>query len=596
MSDLSDLSDEELLQQYAQVANASRRPQAVTHDPLISYRREYIEDSPEWQQKYGPLNGMSQGAQVLAGTGQGMTNVVRHAGNLVGLESDQELKDAKALDAPLTASPAGKLGSMLGENAVLTPFSLGSGMALGAAPSLGNALTRIPGVGNTLASIPNFVGDVAANPFGRGAIEGGLQGGLMSDPGQRLFGLGAGALTGSVLPAMGAGGRRLMYGATRTPEAQELMDRGVRLTPGQMNPNGVLNKVEENIRSVPVVGNVIEHARAGAQRDFQRGVIQEAAAPGHQLQSTSHDTNELFQEAQDSYKPFYDAAKGYPVNVGTMTNMDAGFARAAADRSIGAERNIREKAKDFLDGQMEAIGDKATNSGGWQSDHLVELRSRINEEIRDAGVDSAGKSYRKLLQGARDEVTNALNSTLPQDAAQKLQIANDAYPKLAIIRDAIKRGGDQPEGFSPAQLSQAVKAAAENNEYARGGGMLRDWSAPGRDIFTQRNPQTGASHGTTGALAGAAYALHHFVPGAQIPAAVGATGYLGMVGTPFGRRLAAGQTPGQQFGQRLIEALQSGTTPSQRELAGAASRTALNRAIPAYLLRSSSSGADTTTP
>lgn len=568
MTDFSELSNDELQQLYLQNARATAAPQhGVLPTPGMKERREYDPTSPEFQEKYGPTSGMGDVSLMRAGVGQGMMNVVRHAGNLVGLESSQELQNAKALDAPLLNTGAGRFGSMAGESAVLAPAMLGGEAALG-----------------TTAMGSRMLGA----PILRGALEGAAQGGLMADPGEKLPGMVLGAGTGAAIPATLSAAKRLAYGIQRTPEAQQLMDAGVRLTPGQMNPEGVWNKIEENVRGIPKVGNIVENARMQAQQDFQRQVIEEAAAPGYTLSSPSKDVNELFQEAQDSYKPMFDAAKGFPVqpeivNTGQNVSLEKALQQAAARRTVGATKAAREQAADFLDGQLEAFADKAQSTGGWKSDHLIELRSRINEEIRNAGQDQAGKAYAQLLQGARDKVTDALESQLPKDATVALRTANDAYPKLAIIRDAIRRGGDQSQGFTPAQLSQAVREAADNNSYARGGGLMRDWSSAGREIFTERNPRTGASHGTTGALAGLAYGIHHFVPGAQIPAAIGAAGALGAVGTETGRRLISGQTAPQQAAQRLGEALQRMTTPGQREALGVASRTLLNRAVPTYL-------------
>lgn len=527
---------------------------------------------PEWkssQIKHGdpyaipkesPIYGEGEGQLFLEGIGRGMSNVVRHAGNLVGLESDQDLANAKEIDAPLMSQPAGRFGSTFGETAILTPATMGAEGLIGST-SLG--------------------AQSLANPFVRSVAEGAGQGALMSDPGHRGAGALVGGATGLVLPAAMSAGKRLAYGLQRTPEAQQLIDEGVRLTPGQMNPEGVWNKIEENVRGVPVIGNVVEKARTQAQQDFQRGVIEEAAAPGYSLKSSSRDPNELFQEAQDSYKPLYQAAEGFPVKpMIPSRNQTLAFALrdAANNKAVGAGTDIRQNAQDFLEGQLQAIGEKAQDAGGWQSGHLIQLRSAVNEEIRNAGQDQAGKKYAQLLRAARDRITDSINDQIPTDASQALQTANDAYPKLAIIRDAIKRGGDQASGFTPAQLSAAVKQASEDNQYARGGGLMRDWSSAGRDIFTERNPRTGASHGTTGALAGAALALHHFVPGMQVPAALGATGALGMIGTQAGRDFLAGQTAPQQGVQRLIEGLQRATTPGQREITGLVSRAALNRA------------------
>lgn len=564
MTDFSDLSNDELQQLYLQNARAQAVPQrGVSPTPGMTYRREHDPMSAEWQQKYGPIAGMGEGGLTLAGIGRGMENVGRHAENLVGLESDQDLAESQRLDAPLMNTGAGRFGSMVGESSILAPAMMGGEAALGTS-ALG---ARVLGM-----------------PLLRGGIEGAAQGGLMADPGQKVGGTLLGGATGAAIPAAMSTAHRLAYGIQRTPEAQQLLDEGVRLTPGQMNPKGVWNKVEENLRGVPIVGNLIEKARGQAQQDFQRNVIEESAAPGYSLQSSSKDVNDLFQEAQDSYKPLYNAAKGFPVkpeifNQGQNVTLEDAMRQAAARRSVGATRAGREQAADFLDGQLEAFADKAKSAGGWKSDHLIELRSRINEEIRNAGQDQAGKTYAQLLQGARDRVTDALESQLPPDATNALRVANDAYPKLAIIRDAIQRGGDQAEGFTPAQLSQAVRAATENNTYARGGGLMRDWSSAGRDIFTERNPRTGMSLETLGpiGLAGMA-AAHH--PMVGVPAAAAG---LGLIGTQVGRNLVSGQTAAQQAAQRLGQGLQRLTTPGQREAIGATSRTLLNRAVPTYL-------------
>jgi hypothetical protein len=502
---------------------------------------------------------MSAGQLGLAGIGQGMANVGRHAGNLVGLESAQDLKDAAALDKPLLSTGAGRLGALGGETAILAPATMGLEGAMG---------------------LTNWGAKAISNPIIRGALEGAGQGGLMADPGSKLRGAALGAGTGMVIPTVGMAAHKLSYGIDRTPEAQELLDKGVRLTPGQMNPEGVINKVEENVRGFPIVGNTIENARNRAQTDFQRGVIEEASAPGYKLQNTSTDPNELFQEAQDSYKPLYQAAEGFkvrPLDPARNKTLARSLQEAANDRTVGAGEDIRQNAQDFLEGQFNAAAEKAQTTGGWKSEHLIQLRSAINEEIRGAGQDQAGKKYAQLLRSARDRVTDSINSQIPPDAAQALQTANDAYPKLAIIRDAIKRGGDQAQGFTPAQLSAAVKQATDNNEYARGGGLMRDWSSTGRDIFTERNPKTGHAFGTAGVLG--YLGLHH--PYITLPAAAAG---LGLVGTDVGRNLVSGQTAPQLYSQKLIEALQGSMSPATQTALGVSSRTALNRAFARHLL------------
>src|SRR5882757_2958531 len=73
----------------------------------------------------------SQGVErVLAGTGQGLTNAARHVGNLVGLESNADLQEAKRLDQPLLDTPGGKTGALIGETVATAPVGYGVGGAL----------------------------------------------------------------------------------------------------------------------------------------------------------------------------------------------------------------------------------------------------------------------------------------------------------------------------------------------------------------------------------------------------------------------------------------------------------------------------------
>lgn len=71
-----------------------------------------------------PTEGMSTTQKVLAGVGMGMTNAARGVGNLVGLVSDEEIAEAKRLDAPLANTTAGTVGNVLGSAAALAPVAL----------------------------------------------------------------------------------------------------------------------------------------------------------------------------------------------------------------------------------------------------------------------------------------------------------------------------------------------------------------------------------------------------------------------------------------------------------------------------------------
>ena len=75
----------------------------------------------ELSERVGPAAEMGTGERLREGIGQGMTNVARRAGNLVGPTSDADLASAKESDAALLATGAGKMGAFIGETAATRP-------------------------------------------------------------------------------------------------------------------------------------------------------------------------------------------------------------------------------------------------------------------------------------------------------------------------------------------------------------------------------------------------------------------------------------------------------------------------------------------
>lgn len=500
---------------------------------LISYRMAG-EQAPVEQ--YDPTADMGTGQRVLAGIGQGMMNVGRHAANLVGLQSDQQLADAKALDAPLLATGAGKTGALIGEVAATAPLMMGGAGVLG----------RV-GMG----------AKVLSNPIARGVVEGAAQGALMADPGEKGAGAIMGGAFGGALPAAGAGLGKLAHGIKRTPEAERLLAQGVDLTPGQMNPGGILNQMEESWQSVPLVGPVIRGARENAQSSFQRAATQAASAPGTKIAQGPAD--EMLEAAYKSFEPLYDQAKGFPLYPGVMRQAGgdiplASFGkpgalrRAAMDRNVRADDATRKSVGQWLENQLTQLPGKGR--GQVSSDDLIDLRSAVRAEARRAasqGDDAAAD----LLKNGERALTDTLESQLPPDALQALRTADSRYGIYKTLEDAVARSKDMPGGFTPSKLSEAVAGANRGlgkGSYARGGGgPLRDLSEAGTATMNVRSPPTGqrlAAIGLPLAASGAA-------PEIAVPAGAA---LLGMVGTQTGRRAAAGQLPAQRLAQALEEA------------------------------------------
>lgn len=479
-----------------------------------------------------PTIGMSGLDKFRAGIGQGMTNVARHAGNLVGLVGDESLADARQRDQALMDTGAGKAGSFVGEMAVTAPAAMGG---VGLLARGGGALAR-----------------TAANPLSRGVIEGAGHGALMADPGERGAGAVMGGALGSILPGLGAVGGKMARGVKRTPEAQALLDRGVDLTPGQMNPSGFLNQLEESWLSVPGVGSIVKGARENAQQSFQRVATEAASAPGTRI--AKGESAKMLDDAYKSFEPLYDHAKGFPVSpyimgLGNNIPLVSSLQQVVSSKGIVATTAARKRAEAILKNELSA--------GIGTSDDVLRIRSNVRTAARDArqSGETLQQDVAKILDAAESKFTDVLDSQLPADAMTALRTADSQYGLYKVIEDAVAKAKDKPGGFTAADLSRAVAEGmkgAGKGSYARGGGgPLRDLANAGTDTMNVRSPATGARLAAIGLPVG----LGAAAPGVGIP--VGA-GLLGLTGTQAGRKLAAGATPAQKTLQQLLDQSRTG--------------------------------------
>jgi hypothetical protein len=536
MSDVSQLSDSDLLAQI-QAAQQNQNAGAMSHtgtggfDPANS----------AWMQEYGPTSGMNTPELLAAGVGRGMVHTGRSIGNLVGAVPDSAMAEEKQIDAPLLATRSGQIGNLIGETAVTAPLGAGTGAALGKLGTVGASL--------------------AANPIANAALQGGVQGLTTSDPGERGMNTGIGAVTGGGLGAGQSITSKLVNGLTRTPAAQKLVDQGISLTPGQLNPSGVMNQFEQAAESLPGAKQIIEPAREAAERQYQATIIGKGAAPGAPPIKPSENVSDMLQQAYDSYKPLYDQANGFPVSPKIMntTGPDVPLSSAfqTAAKAPGVPKNLQASENEWLQDRLTQLPKNP------QSDDLLQLRSDIRARARAANLKSDTDSgHVANINGRADQaVTQALNSQLPPEPLAALKSADSNYGNYKIIENAVAKSKDNLAGLTPQKLSQAVYDAVPDAAYARGGGgALRDLAQAGTEVFQNVSPPTGARIATLGA--GGLAALH---PSVGIPAATGA---LGLTGTRTGRALAAGSTAPQQATQRLVNALRTNVPAPLRSAGG----------------------------
>jgi hypothetical protein len=494
--------------------------------------------------------------RTLIGAGQGLANVARHVGNMVGMVPSSDIQESNKYDSPILNTPTGQLGSFIGGMAGSAPLGMGVGAGLG--------------------KLAPFLGRFATNPISQGVIQGTTQGAVLGDPGQKGQDALLGGALGGALPVAGQTIGKIANGLSRTPQAQSLINRGISLTPGQMNPTGVANRMEQALEGMPGVGDMVQNAREGGQKQYVAAMVNDAMAPGARLSGKANDFNGMINEAAASFDPAYDAGKGFPIKpvimnaTGPQVSLSQAFQSVANAPRLGLDADIRASLGKQLTDQLKEMTQAAVKSGkGIQSDDLLGLRSIIRQASRDEnGTTAASRATRAFWNDAGDKVTQVLNSQLPPQVTQGLQAADAQYAKFAIMRDVAKAVKDTPGGPSPYQISNAIANATDTNTYARGGGLNRDIAKAARDTFQSNVPRTGLAG--MGRLALPAIAGYLGAPALMahpaVAAAVGAplVGMAGLTLTKAGRNLASGNTGLQkalQGGlmnlQQTPEALQS---------------------------------------
>ncbi len=475
------------------------------------------------------VDDMNTAERTMFGAASGVANVVQNVGNILGLVEDETVRETRALTQPLRETTAGRVGEFGGE--LLTSIVPAAGVVRG----VSTAARLAPSLARTSA---------LTRGVATGATEGAVQGAVTAGPDERGESAYLGALTGGAFPLVGAAYRSARSGVRPTRSARELARQGVELTPGQMNPQGALGQLEEVSESLPLgVGTAITKARQGGWRQARKLVAQESAPPGF-ARAIPDDPNRAVEVIRNAYSDAYKIVEGFPVAPKIMSEgadipLSTAFRNAVRDRSaLVKDDDVRSVSK-FLKNQLSGVQGRPI-----KSEDLLSIRSDIRELLRARDLTTGSE---RLLLNAEKAVTDALESQLPEDAMKALKGIDNQYAKFAVFRRAVVKGGDQ--GFTPNQLSTAVKESADAGEYAAGGGLLRQFSAPSAEVFAATQPRTGRMLATLGALGLGGYSVSQD-PSLGSAAPLVAAGLL--YGTSAGRRAALGQT-GLQRNLRQLE-------------------------------------------
>jgi hypothetical protein len=516
-----------------EIRQAAKSGNAESVRPLIAEFRERLKLMQDTQasiaaERVDPTEGMSGIEKLGTGMASGLVNVGRRAGQLLTPKkyeeklgvSDADIEEQSKTDAPLASTLPGAVGRFVTEAALTAPVGGAAGTAV---KGLGNAVNlartgRVAG----LAAEGAAGGELTAGNAGEGAA----------------WNLGLGGALGAA--------KRLVGGSKNvTPEARRLLDEGVDLTPGQMNPRGAVAQLEQGAERVPYLGAYVQDHRRklipSAMRKLFEKEFGDAVPADAGFDDMVRKTNEKLGARYDEVRA---AAGG--VKAGGGNQLQQEWSRAVNSPALLVSPEARQASGRWLAGQLDAL---KTRGNVVSAEDLLTIRSRIRDEVRKAHKTGQGPAVERaeVLELAEEAITRQVNAALPPPAQKLLQETDALYARYkpleqAGFQSAARAGGEPTVG----QLVGALKQQAGQSRWAgRGGGRNQQFLEDVRDAAETTLRPTGAS----------------------LPSTVVAGGLMPLIGlgmTKTGKRLYSGRTGAQRAGQKAMSAAKA--TPGVREL------------------------------
>ena len=393
------------------------------------------------------------------------------------------------------------------------------------------------GVGLAKAGISAGKGLGAA--MGRGAVEGaayGLGAGE-GDAADQIKSTVAGGATGAALTGAVGGVLRSTVAPAPTKAAQELMDRGVKLTPGQQSPNSLIGMVDQAAGKIPS----IRAAQMQAIPEFNRAAMNEALEGIGKQVPKNLEGGDILMYGREAFEEAYDALKK-DIEVPDLNSVKLSGQQILDDVgqiSPKAAKKLRQEFQTLLAYKGMKMRTRLDGDLFKEIDSRIGKRAAAYQRQAQMGQNVDAGDIAQGMFALQNNLRNALVGKTPA-ATTKLRMTNQGYGKFKIVQDAARRAGGE---FSPAKLGQASKAAdlsPSKRASAEGTARMQPLAQAGKEALTAP-PDSGTPFGAA-AFMGAA--------DPNVALRLGAAGML----SPVYRPLSRGVLGTARMGRAGIEA------------------------------------------
>tara|TARA_Y100001972_G_scaffold35872_1_gene44288 strand:+ start:16394 stop:18022 length:1629 start_codon:yes stop_codon:yes gene_type:complete len=324
-----------------------------------------------------------------------------------------------------------------------------------------------------------------------GAIEGGLYGfgAAEGTPAERAPEAAIGAGLGA---GMSAAAQRLLPGRT-TPEARQLLEEGIPLTPGQ-RLGGAARTLEERIAGQQFYGDIIKGAETRAMQAFNRSAMDKAIKPigvkvpknltGQDAFAYAHNAvSDAYQSVLPKLSVSSDAMERFAIGV---------LAEDKLGMTDAAQETFSRKAKATLLDRFNK------ETGTLSGEALKKAESDLGQEA--ISLMTSGSSVDRDAGRALFDLQTALRQQLVKenpDAGAGLAAANEAFKQLLPVEKAVTVAATGQGGtFTPAQLLRGMKGAQRGprkTRFAKGEMPMQPFASAAQDVMGRTIPDSGTA-------------------------------------------------------------------------------------------------------
>jgi len=372
-------------------------------------------------------------------------------------------------------------------------------------------------------------GAVSGAPFGIGGALLGALGGGAGQATQEATGSERLATLAGLVPG-GAAALAARRAVSRT--TPELDAAGVNPTFGQAM-GGTINRIEQGLGSIPIVGDVIRSGRRGAIEEYNRGYINRTLGNiGEKLKPDTPLGRPAIQEADNLIGKRYDAVTPQITNFTLDQQFGTGLTNIARNLSMYPQPVQTQ----FGHVVKTEILDRMNQPGGLTGQAFRDAESTLGQFARD-NRNSSVANERALGRAAAElqaELRGQLRRSNPQ-IADELTNIHRAYSEMLPIDIAAAGLGTGQGGQSaqagvgtPRQLTAGVRAndpTLRKRAFRQGEAVGQDYAEPGIALLGDNVPDSGSPFRALTALGAGGVAGAPFLdPGTLALAGGGALG------------------------------------------------------------------------